>query len=59
VTASVSGVRLYFKPTTLWEECKQFGSALHVSPYRQKWERFYSHENEFIHMGTNLLKFYN
>src|SRR2546421_10972525 len=27
---------------------KQFGSALYVSPYRQKWERFYSHGNDFI-----------
>jgi len=28
-------------------------------PYCQKWERFYSHGNDFIHMGTQLLKFYN
>jgi hypothetical protein len=25
---------------------------LHVSPNRQKRERFYSHGNDFIHMGT-------
>jgi len=27
---------------------KHFGSALHVSPYCQKWERFYSHGNAII-----------
>jgi hypothetical protein len=34
----------------------QFGSALHVSPDRQKWERIYSYGNGFIKILQRVWK---
>ena len=40
-------------------DVKHFLSASRPPLFQPKWERIYSHGNGFIHMGTQLIKFYN
>lgn len=59
LTRDIKSATLFFMDSLLnWmkkgRHKKHFGSGLHISPYRQKWERIYSHGNAIIKILQQL-----